>query len=366
MVEKKCLFFYLINIVFFANYFRAEYLFAKESFYYTKRILFTPCEVDKSLLSKVGTLKLLNPFLCLNLQLKSQALVTDYTDLDYIDSLYYIHLYSGIYVNPYFSFHGSFWYKKFKFGDNTSAHTIADYKSDSKKEVFLTEYVFWQVGNPVLTNWRILFGQLYSPIGLNFKIDNELLLELVRNQKYWHFTKYGVQCVIDNQKSTRYEFSYGNDSIKLLHAKNSDTQEKLQLMSFRLSYDLSALEGTRIVLSLTNDLNTYTVYSVGLLNSSAHGFNTAIEYIRIQERYLFKGQYQQMIRISYVGKKDKYAGSIMAEYEHDKDNYHLFLLGYDKTIFKKGSINIIPLYKYELYPNRKNIFGILLGIGIGL
>jgi hypothetical protein len=154
-----------------------------------------------------------------------------------------------------------------------------------------------QIGNNALHRHRILGGRMPPPIGLNIDyLENFRDSSLTKN--FYGAPLYLGGYTYDNQKDVVWTIVGGAASHK------EDASEGRQAtVATRISYDLAALEGTRLSAAFLSSEPTQRTGVVSILNRNSKGETTSLEVVRTWSFYPYDpADFHQLIRLNWSGK----------------------------------------------------------------
>jgi hypothetical protein len=160
-----------------------------------------------------------------------------------------------------------------------------------------TDSVTLQIGNSALNRHRILIGRSRQPFGVNQNTianwSGYLLEDLFYGPK-----NYLASYTYDNQKDLTWTTSIGAKEESKRNASARDST-----VSSRLSFDLAALEGTRILTSFSTTELSQRRGGIALVNRNGKGEQTTFEVIRVWTEFPYDPiDFNQLIRTNWSGK----------------------------------------------------------------
>lgn len=153
-----------------------------------------------------------------------------------------------------------------------------------------------QIGNSATHRHRVFLGKARIPFGLNYNVDSAWG-SATRFDSFFGEPIKVAGYTYDNQQDLTVTMSAGT-------AENvdSDAKRRKSATGIRLMYDLAALEGTRLLGSLTTDELEHRRGAVGAVNVNGKGDITAFEVIRTWSNFPFDPtDFNQLIRLSWSG-----------------------------------------------------------------
>ncbi len=303
------------------------------------------------------------PALCTNLEAGSEiSLRQDQADLNV--GLNYARLYTGIHINHFLSMHGEGLRRRLYYLQSEGSAIIKDEK--------ITEGLFIQAGNRALTRFSFALGRLNMPIGTDHRPQMQIFDITIRNESYWNYPDYVANLTFDNQVDSRIEVAYGsNDSGFAGEAKqrnerseNKSTKRKKvfrEALSIRTSYDLSALEGTRLAFSLYEERERPRRFGVSISNRGSNDRKSAFEWIRVGTIHKPDRDFSQLFRLTHAtgfraGNRTNF------EFELDHRSYRIVTLGFDRKIIDEVILRSAATYFWQDNAEDENRLLISLGL----
>ena len=210
------------------------------------------------------------------------------------------------------------------------------------------DYAVLQAGNPAINRVWIDVGRAPLPFGFNLPVASETY-QLHTDTGFWQSPRYGATMAIDNKVNTRLDIGYGTDRIRGRVTSQGDLQAEAELPSVptavspddprnrieltavaaRLTYDVSALDGTRIEVSGYGANHGERRYGLGLMTISRRNDLTELEFVRRQGGLENpSGDFAQIVRLGYRG---AWRGSsrLIVELDDERFQHRMGTLGAD-------------------------------------
>jgi hypothetical protein len=168
------------------------------------------------------------------------------------------------------------------------------------------DYGVVQIGNPSLHKLWLTAGRQRLPFG----IDQSGAVESYRmreNRRLWSSPEHGVALSLDDQRRLRLDLGYGNDVLsgarrKLIAEHVDPLPQETHAFSARLMLDLSALDGSRLVLSGYGENLGERRMGAGFLTTSRKGDLTQFEFVRLLTTPDGnEAPFEQLLRAGYLG-----------------------------------------------------------------
>ncbi len=208
-----------------------------------------------------------------------------------------IESYVGMHLSPLVSFHaaGSVLQK-------TGARSTQERSAVTERHSDLQTAVV-QLGNPVVHPLRATYGHLAIPFGL-YAQDMPAIFRLFENKRLWGSYEKGGVLIIDDLRNRMLEISAGmieDSKLSNLNPFSSIPSVKDQAVAARLSYDVSSLEGSRIIASGLALRLGERRFGFALLNAKSNGEATSFEFVRRLATPDGKGlPFEQALRFTHV------------------------------------------------------------------
>lgn len=267
--------------------------------------LFGECILDKDP-NKVSV----TPLLCSKASISFSALSAEVYSDQPIYSL--MKIYQGYHLLPWLSLHAD---GNVEF---MSSNDVSEEGGEFKS-------VYLSVGHPVKSRWRVMLGKLDLPFGLNFNQASDLIRKLYKRSFFWKSAKSSVVFSYTDLVGTALELAWSD------HIVDREGEGAVTGLSARFSSDISALGGTKLIMSYYKDDNRLRKFGFAALNATRIGVTT-FEWLRYRdENHSGNYPFHQLIRFSGVT-SFKNSSRWLFEYEDDLELYYLTQLGYDYRI----------------------------------
>jgi len=233
-------------------------------------------------------------------------------------------LYSGIHMSSLFSLHGRFLY----------SHMWSNWE---RKEITKDKWesAFIQLGNSVLNNFSGAIGLLDLPFGLDFRVVSEGF-RAQKSDKYWPLHILGGKMSWIRHDRTLIEVGLSSESDEL-HTREL-YRHQTGLWSFRISKDLPALEGTKLLFSYARQENVSQSIGFATLNLTRNG-STSFEWVRIIPLGILGEDFSQILRLNHRGPWS-HLKRWYFEYETERSTMWLLVTGYEYSIFHHAQLNL--------------------------
>ena len=244
-------------------------------------------------------------------------------------------IYGGLHISQLFSLHAAATRRRAYFFESTSeVSTIKDEE--------ITDSLFFQLGNKTLTRFSLAFGQTTMPFGIDHQPLMQIYRAAIKNNSYWDFPHYVGNLTFDNQVDSRIEVAVGSSEFlfgaerdtrnrRTASVTNQETEEIRESFAIRSNYDLSALEGTRISISLYEERHKPRRIGFGFLNQGANNSRSAFEWVRIGSIFKPDADFNQMFRLSHAT-GFRAQNRTVFEFELDHRNYRILTVGFDRRL----------------------------------
>lgn len=227
-----------------------------------------------------------------------------------------------------------------------------------------------QIGNPVLHRFFLQAGRLQLPFGIDKTWAPESY-RLYENRNFWSSPKYGAALGIDNKINTRLDIAYAEAPRTNTPQSASDdadprSQRGISATSLRLSYDISALDGSRIVLSGYGENRGVRKMGLGLINVSRRADTTEVEIARrLTETTGTEEPFQQLIRIAYGG-AFRGAGRWIVQFDDERFRFRMGTVGEEFRIKNYGLLRVGVVYQKSETGDGKRRWMLTSGLGAQL
>lgn len=307
------------------------------------------------------------PAFCFKARVGSEILLRQNPEIQNL-GLVHGNIYAGVHVSNYFSFHAAGIKRRLGEFEQINNSTIVE---DDQ----ITESLFMQAGNKTLTRFSLAFGRMDLPFGINHRPLMEVYNVGLKAYDYWDFPEYAANFTFDNQVESRLEvavasnnFAFGADKdTRNRRSREGSTNRKKnrtrEAFAIRSSYDLSALEGTRITLSLYEEREQPRRFGVAFLNQGANGRQSSFEWIRIGTYFRPDVDFRQMFRVAHAtGFRAR--SRTLFEFELDHKRHRILTLGMDRRILSPLiMLRASMSYFWEDEPNSDDEDYFMLALG---
>ncbi len=253
------------------------------------------------------------PLLCVRGRANSQLLLkqdAESASVNYNSAT----LYGGLHVWKFISVHGE--------GIIERAHELTSANTEHPTSI-RTKSAFVQLGNPALHQLQITAGKLDVPFGVNFRPLPEVFDEWIKNRSYWDGPDYVTMISWDNQRELLFSAGWASSDIP-----RAGEPTKRATMA-RIAYDISPLEGTRLVLSGYGALEGERRIGVAIVSIAPSGEGGVFEWVRSRATPARDQQPEpQLFRLTYRGAMQRRTRWLF-EYEDSAREYRLVTLGHD-------------------------------------
>jgi hypothetical protein len=264
--------------------------------------------------------------------------------------------YAGFHLLPWLSWHLT--------ARRDRVHFLVD-NAMPQPDIAAIESSYAQIGNPVLHHFRIALGRVPLPYGLDFEILPSVLTLRLKDRQYWTFPRYSARLTYDNQLDTVAEIGIASDKIsdqtrKFLQiesfTRDSEIANSERVVSSRLSHDISALGGTRVMIFHLHSESSDTRYGAAIVNEPRRDSATSVEWQRRFPRTGPDRRRQQLFRISYWGPSENNQ-RFYAEYEGNRTRYWMLTFGQEYSAFENGRIRFnLGYFRRESGPQLSHFF----------
>lgn len=231
----------------------------------------------------------------------------------------------GVYYGQYFSLQGQ-----------AHLRDTLPMSSEGRKNLDReTDVAVVQVGNPALHRLWLQAGHLALPFGLDQSFANESYQSL-ENSALWSSPPNGAALSLDNKIDTRLDVGYAETDRSAAHKT---------AVSARLSYDISALDGSRIMLSGYGENHGVRRMGAAFLTVSRKGDTTAFEFVRrVAEPVGGKVPFQQVLRLIYGGAFRNDARWVV-QFDDERFRFRMGTVGQDFLFWDHAALRIAGAYQ---------------------
>ena len=199
--------------------------------------------------------------------------------------------YYGLHLNYAFSVHAKVEFRERRYFD----------RDDSIEAERYVEYFLLRLGNPIVDRFRLQVGAMDPAFGVG-KSVTPTFFEEIEPEFYWEGPTHGVQMSFDNLVNTQLDISVHNNELELEEQEPEDRDSFEQLVAARLAYDISALTGSRLVVSAAGNNGLEKRSGVAFVTTNENGDLVAAEVARISQEVRWNLNLgQQIIRFLFAG-----------------------------------------------------------------
>lgn len=230
-------------------------------------------------------------------------------------------LYGGLHLWSYISAHGEV------IAEKSTNLTNADAQNPENQYL---KSGFVQLGNVALQQILLAAGKMEVPFGVNFRPLQEVYEVWLKDTSYWEGPAYNAILTWDNQRELTLTVSWASSELPEDLRRNKDQVVTTirRAAAARASYDISALEGTRIVVSGYGDNDGERRMGAALVSITPAGEGGVFEWVRRLAPDQQDGVVDQLFRLGYAGgfyRRTRW----LFEYEDAAHDYRLVTLGHD-------------------------------------
>jgi len=249
------------------------------------------CQPDRDPMAGDGPLGL-TPAACI--QASAGAEVVGYAesaaDQVWLD---YGSLYGGVFVTP--------WLSAQAVGYLRDVTGLQDH-APKLRELY-TDYAVLEVGSPILSRYRFTLGRMRLPFGIGQSTAPQFY-QVLDNRHLWHSPPLGGFMTYDDLRRVRIDIGLASEGPRN-HKRPTGEAVEVQPIdiaaSVRAMLDISALEGTRLMLSGYTAKRGERRYGFGMVNVNHKGDTTQFEFVRMQTTPSGKElPFEQVLRLGYV------------------------------------------------------------------
>jgi len=336
-MQGQLLSYRFINVVFtFVAFAHASSSMARDQRFFDGRVVTGSCQMATD-----PNKSFMTPFLCLQGTASSEMQFRFASNEENL-VLNYLQGYGGLHLHKLASLHAE--------GRRLKLFNIVDTDAPPIKDEQKTESLFLQIGNPALHKVRLSVGRLAMPFGLNHQPGPMVNTLSISADRYWLAPRHVARLTIDNQSEAQLEIGVAQNESPIRKARDiaepESRAESSQALSVRFAYDISALDGTRILMSGYGQKDGQRRYGIGLLNRAPRGDLTSFEWAMWRDTPGGRGQRrQQFFRFAFEGGFVT-DSRIVFNYETEERDYRLVTLGQDFKVFPFAILRISISYYY--------------------
>ena len=226
------------------------------------------------------------------------------------------------------------------------------------------EYAIVQLGNAAIHRHRFMAGVSPLLFGLHRNLNSSWTNRETDRQFYGSPVPMAAY-VYDNQKDLTAYVSVGH----LADRYSSDVNRKQTPIyggSFRVNYDISALEGTRLESSAYSDTDSHRRVSLALLNVNGKGEKTSLEVVRRWTEYPYDPEdFTQLIRFNWEGIAQSFS-KFHAQYDDIPDIERIGIVGINWEALERASLNVMIGYRRDEIDRDRSSWLAVTGIEVAL
>ena len=228
-----------------------------------------------------------------------------------------------------------------------------------------TDFALVEVGNPALDRYRITFGRLRLPFGIDQSSAPEFYQEM-ENRQLWDSPRIGSFLTFDDLRRIHIEIGIASRSLDAFKVSHPLTENGDRAVSIRSAIDSSALEGTRFIFSGYARDDGERRYGLGLINKNQKDDTTEFEFIRRLASPDGAGAAtDQLLRLSYVSAWRR-AARWVVQYDDERYRFRRLIIDYDKEIVTHLITRIAVAYISSQENNKGARFTMTLGVETSL
>jgi len=227
-----------------------------------------------------------------------------------------------------------------------------------------------QVGNPALHRFSFQLGRMPLPFGLDTQWATESYRRF-ENRLFWDSPRYGASLGIDNKVNTRLDIGFA-ETQRTPVSKNLSVEADPRVergrtaASARLSYDISALDGSRLVVSGYGENHGVRRMGFGFVTVSRKFDATEFEFVRRLAEPAGGGvDYQQLLRLAYAG---AYRGEArwIVQFDDERFRFRMGTIGQDLRIKSYGLVRLAIAYQKSETGDGQRRWFFTTGLGAAL
>lgn len=210
-------------------------------------------------------------------------------------------------------------------------------------ETRATDYAVVQLGNPALHRVWVSAGRQRLPFGLDLSHAIESYKSF-ETRAFWASPEQTATLSLDDLRFVRFDFGYGSNEI----VKTEERMHAVHAASARLMFDLSALDGSRLVASGYGENRGARRFGLGFVTVSRKGDETSFEFVRQLETPDGRtAPFRQLLRLAYLGSWRNESRWVV-QVDDERQRVRMGLLGYDVRLFRHGVFRFaVSHYKSE-------------------
>lgn len=270
--------------------------------------------------------------------------------------------YLGFHINSFFSIHGQARAQRvYGVGEQATGPQLLQEN----------EMAVMRFGNLVLHKWRMTIGRLQAPFGVGYSKVN-WAYKADEAEKFWETPAETVTIAIDSQRDYVIELSASANYLAFQkdRADKDDDSEKVQkelnvANVVRVSHDIAALDGSRLMLSGYSDKNGEKKFGFGFITVSRRFDLTQFEWVRILASEERSGDFDQILRFGYLGEWQRNERWNF-QFDDEHRRYRKAVLGFDKRFYERVDLRLAVSYYDWLMGSGFKRWGYVAGLEVRL
>jgi len=297
------------------------------------------------------------PVACLKARVGSQVAFRDDIGTENL-SMNYAEFYHGFHLTEMLSIHGRYVHNRlFRLNQD-----VEDHVRDQK----YTDELFLQLGHVDMTKYTLALGDVKTPFGIDYRPLMKILDHLVKNNDYWRGPRWGAILGYNTLVSSQFEIGYLTDRIDAQTVdKDNEGQRFDEAVSFRMMFDMGALEGVRFVVSGYGGNNGQRRVGAGFFLITENGDDASFEWIRVRHTPDGAKGFNQVFRVGYASPIRAGTKSV-AEYESEAFAYRMGTVGFDFILPDYGVLRMSASYNRGWYASQPSYMIIASAIQLAL
>ncbi len=227
------------------------------------------------------------------------------------------------------------------------------------------EYFLVQLGNPALDRFRVEVGRVDVPFGVGLS-EASASYRSYEDHRFWDGPQYGVTLTVDNKVNTRFDVGYATDDFsRLTKAQleaptappeapvapgigSTDLRSRggaKSGASARLAHDVSALDGSRLIVSGYGENHGERRMGFAFVNVSRRDDLTLFEFARRQVRPDGQAQaFSQVLRLAYLSAwRDE--GRFVGQFDDERFRFRAGTFGREVRLFGHAVLSLHVSYR---------------------
>lgn len=201
-----------------------------------------------------------------------------------------------------------------------------------------TSSAFVQLGNQALHHVQLRAGKMDLPFGVDFSPLPKVFDEWLKNDAYWSGPDYVTMFTWDNQREILFNVGWASSEIP-----EKDKPSERAVVA-RFAYDISAMDGTRLVVSGYGSHSGERRIGAAIVSIAASGEGGVFEWVRVRPQTARTDEPEpQIFRLGYQGpfyRKTRW----LFEYEDSAREYRLVTLGHDFRLYDMAMFRMAAAY----------------------